>query len=70
MLRLIVVYNLARFAPWDIFGLRGISTFWHKKSEKKIVKINIYFELKQVFMYTFLCQNVLIFPIFIIHKKN
>ena len=32
VLRLIVVYNLARFAPWDIFGLRGISTFWHKKS--------------------------------------
>ena len=71
-----VVYNvrvLAHFATWDIFALWGISTFWVQKITRKIVKINENLGLFEVFMYNFLYQSVLIFPIliiFIICKNN
>ena len=47
-----------------------LGQFELKNQTSKIVKINKDFERYQVFMYNFLCQNVLIFLIYIIHKKN
>ena len=53
---------LGNFAPEAHFGL--------KKSDETIDKINKDFELYQVFMYNFLCQTVLIFPVYILLVKR
>ena len=61
-----VVYNLGvlgHFSPWGILQLGNISTFWVQKLVRKIVKILKDLELHQVFMYNFVRQNILIFPI-------
>ena len=62
----LMVYNLelsAHFAPWGIFGLGVISTFWAQETgqekTRKTVTIHKNFELYQVFKYT--VQTVLIF---------
>ena len=48
-----------------------ISTFWAKKiRQEKQTKFKKIFELYQVFMYDFLCQTVLIFPIYILFTKK
>ena len=44
--------------------------FGLKKSDKTIDKINKDFDLYQVFMYNFLCQTVLIFPVYILLVKR
>lgn len=41
-----------------------------KKQTRKTHKIRIGFELYQIFMYTFLCQTVLIFPIYVPFAKR
>ena len=43
--------------------------FGSKNKKRKIVTIHKNFELQQAFMYNFLCQNVLIFPVYIIPKN-
>ena len=45
---------------------------WHDNNiqARKFVKIHINFKLYQVFMSDFLCHSVLIFPVYIITKKN
>ena len=49
------------------FGLGGIRTFCAQKIQIKFIK---FFELYQVFMCNFLCQTVLIFPIYIYFTKE
>ena len=52
------------FRHKDIFGIGSIGTFCHTKSrQEKLLKIHKDFELYQVFIYNFLCQNILIFSI-------
>ena len=63
--------SIRKFCPLGCFCVLG--HFGLKNGHSgKIVKIFNNAELYQVFMYSFLCQNVVIFPRFIdiIHKKN
>ena len=60
-----VVQNLGvlkHFALWDILN--------SKSQTRKIVKMHKDFELSQVFIYNFPCQNVLIFPMYILFIKR
>ena len=52
---------LEHFPPCGIFELGSIRTFLAQKEDKKIVKICKDLEPWQVFIYDFLCENVLIF---------
>ena len=48
-----------------MYNLRVPGHFWPKISNDKIITSQKDFELYQVFMYNFLCQTLLIFPIYI-----
>ena len=48
-----------------MYNLRVPGHFWPKISNDKIITSQKNFELYQVFMYNFLCQTLLIFPIYI-----
>ena len=49
----------------------GIRTLWAQKSRtRKTDKSHSNLELHQVIMYYFLCQNILIFPIFIYYSQK
>ena len=50
------------------WGYRNILSA--KNHTKTIDKIHKDFELHQVFMHNFLCQNVWILPLYIAYKKN
>ena len=59
---------------WDILHSmsNNIGVLQHlgsKKQTRKTYKIRIGFEIYQVSMYTFLCQTVLIFPIYVPFSK-
>ena len=57
--------------PSGIFlGFWVLGQFGSKSQKRKIVKINKNSELYEVFWNNFMCQNVLIFPIYIIQKEN
>ena len=62
-------YRIRTFYPRNIFGLRGIRIFVHKKSKHNCWNSQD-FELYQVFMYNFLSQNVPIFSIYILFTKR
>ena len=57
--------GIESFPPWDYFDLRGLKHFELENFDT----VNKYFELYQVFMYDFLCQNVPIFPMYILFTK-
>ena len=76
---------LGHFAPWNIFRLRvvrnftsedtfwsgGIKTFWAQKPrQEKLSKLRKILNYNKCNIYNFLCQNVLIFSIYIIQKNN
>ena len=48
-----------------VYNIGALKHFGPKKSDKKNCHIHIDFDLYYVFMYNFLCQTFLIFPIYI-----
>ena len=63
-----VVYNLGvltHFAPWGIFGLGGIDTFWDQKiRQEKLPQFMKILNYNKSFC-NFFGQTLLIFPIYI-----
>ena len=56
--------------PGTFLDLGVLGHFGTEIKTRKIVKIHKDFELYQVFMYNFLCQNVLVFSIYILFKNR
>ena len=55
---------------WVVYNIGALRNFGSKNQTRKNDKIHKEFELYQLFMYNFLCQTVLIFPIYTLFRKR
>ena len=64
---------LEHFASWDIFGLRGIKTFWAQKLDKKMLKfikiLNFIKSLCIIFCIKMFPIYIISFPIYYSKKE-